>query len=1303
MPSTSTLRTLLIAVVLLGTSIARSADTPEQTANELLETAGVTGGFVVHLGCGDGTLTAALQQSDAMQVHGLDADAAAVAAARAAIQEAGAYGEVAVDRLTGSTLPYVDNLVNLLIVDDAGGIANDEILRVLVPNGVALTKGDNGEWTKTVKPWPEEIDEWTHYLHDPSGNTVAHDKVVGPPRHLQWVGSPKWSRHHDRMASMSALVSEGGRMYYIMDEGSRVSIQLPPKWKLIARDAFNGTVLWKRDIEKWQTHLFPLKSGPTQLARRLVAVDGVVYVTLGYEAPLVAIDGATGETIREYEGSANCEEVIVDGDVVLVLANREGLELREYAPINPVTGDQADVRERWHWNEKPRVVMGYDRDTGRQLWAKEGLVSPLTLSTDGQQVYFHDGESVTALDRKTGNFIWTTEPASRRSVVTFNFGPRLVVHQDVVLYAGGDGKMAAYDSGSGKELWTAQHPPSGYQSPQDLIVMQGLVWCAPTTSGRDTGIFTGRDIHTGEVKKEFPPDVETYWFHHRCYIAKATDKYLIPSRTGIEFVDPGQEHWDIHHWVRGGCLYGVLPCNGLLYAPPHNCACYPEAKLYGFNALAPRAPTRPVPTAVSDEGRLEKGPSYDVALNADAVMESDWPTYRGDNGRTGATTQKISEGLKRGWETKFGGQLTPPVAAGGKVFVSQTDTHTVHALDAGNGDIVWSFTTGGRVDSPPTVAKGRVVFGSADGWVYCVNAEDGELAWQFRAAPEDRRLMAFEQLESVWPVSGSVLVRDNAVYAVAGRSVFLDGGLRMLKLDLATGEKLAEKLMDDKNPATGNNLQEVTKILQGPVGLPDVLSCNDSNIFMRSQKFDFDCNRQEIGPHSGEFHVQGSVQRGPDVHLFAPMGFLDDTWFHRSYWVFGRSFAGGHGGYHQAGKYAPSGRILVSGGGYVYGYGRKPEHYRWTTVLEHQLFAASTDPKGYETADEVPRGGSKGGSGASTIQFGSELSLDPSKKPLTVEAWVHADNPNGTILAHGGPQNGYALTITKGKPIFHIRANQKVFIVEGPKRIGGAWHHVVGVLTEDAQLHLFVDGKQVAEAPGALIPAMPKQNLQVGADDGGSVGEYDTVFGFTGKLDDVRVYHAALSARELQQRFEDAAASPSAQPVLSLSFDDAKPVDTSSAKLTATAQAVKATDGRVGGAMAFSGAKGGGRNSKSRQNAGSQLDHKWAEDVPIYVRAMALADRHLLIVGPPDVIDEHETFAKLSGRDDSVAAVLSEQDAALKGDQGCRMLIVDSDSGEVKSSSELDALPVWDGLAIAGGRAYLCTLDGRLIAFESTE
>ena len=208
--------------------------------------------------------------------------------------------------------------------------------------------------------------------------------------------------------------------------------------------------------------------------------------------------------------------------------------------------------------------------------------------------------------------------------------------------------------------------------------------------------------------------------------------------------------------------------------------------------------------------------------------------------------------------------------------------------------------------------------------------------------------MAYEQLESLWPVHGSVLVRDGQVYCVAGRSIFLDGGLRMIRLDLATGQKLSETIMDEKNPETGNNLQEKIEILQMPVGLPDILSFDGRHVFMKSQKFDLEGNRLEIGPNSGDFAKQASKQRGDDAHIFAPMGFLDETWFHRSYWVLGQSFAGGHAGYYQAGRFAPSGRLLVQGNGYVFGYGRKPEYLRWTTTLEHQLFAAEP------TAPEIP-------------------------------------------------------------------------------------------------------------------------------------------------------------------------------------------------------------------------------------------------------------------------------------------------------------------------------------------------------------
>ena len=172
-------------------------------------------------------------------------------------------------------------------------------------------------------------------------------------------------------------------------------------------------------------------------------------------------------------------------------------------------------------------------------------------------------------------------------------------------------------------------------------------------------MFTGYDPQTGEVKKQFSPDVETYWFHHRCYRGKATEKYLLMSRTGIEFLDIAKESWMIHHWVRGACLYGIMPCNGLIYAPQHPCACYPETKLYGFNAVAPAAPTRPRPGKVSDEGRLQRGPAYAgvASRGSGAAAADEWPTYRHDATRSGSTKTKCSTDLKPAREAELGGRL----------------------------------------------------------------------------------------------------------------------------------------------------------------------------------------------------------------------------------------------------------------------------------------------------------------------------------------------------------------------------------------------------------------------------------------------------------------------------------------------------------------------------------------------------------------------------------------------------------------------------------------------------------------------
>ena len=172
----------LLAIFFCSAVVARG-----ENARDILDSAGIKGGLIVHVGCGDGKLTAALRANDSFIVHGLDTDEKNVEAARKHIQSLGLYGKIAVAQWDGKRLPYIENFANVIVVSDGCRVADDEIMRVLAPNGVALVGGK-----KTVKPRPKEIDEWTHYLHDPSNNAVAHDSVIDFLTRMQWIAGPRY-------------------------------------------------------------------------------------------------------------------------------------------------------------------------------------------------------------------------------------------------------------------------------------------------------------------------------------------------------------------------------------------------------------------------------------------------------------------------------------------------------------------------------------------------------------------------------------------------------------------------------------------------------------------------------------------------------------------------------------------------------------------------------------------------------------------------------------------------------------------------------------------------------------------------------------------------------------------------------------------------------------------------------------------------------------------------------------------------------------------------------------------------------
>jgi outer membrane protein assembly factor BamB len=814
-------------------------------------------------------------------------------------------------------------------------------------------------------------------------------------------------------------------LFSIEDRAPALSIALPAEWRLVARDAFNGVTLWELPIQAWQSSKTGFRSGPVQLPRRLVAVGDRVFVALEYDGPLVCLDAATGTTQKTYQGTEGVNEILCCGGILYLVAS---------GPDGP----------------KGRRILAIAADSGEVLWEKSdepaGGVLPATLTVGAGHVFFHDGQAVVALERSNGRVAWRKPLPSVAKRPSWS-APAMVYRDGVLLCGdratdyperwkkypalvsgmlrhGGLAQVTALSAEDGDVLWQDEAAEC-FHGPVDIFVIDGLAWVSRGPArfffertrpilaqefGEDFYIeeVAGRDLRTGEVKKTIDAaEAFTLAHHHRCFRNKATQRHIIMGRTGIEFINLTGGPSLRHNWTRGACQYGVMPANGLLYTPPHPCACYNASKVNGFFAYSSRkeAAWKDGPVA-----RLHKGPAYPGGRDqvsgirsesgkgtADSgnpkseipnpkseldptsrdSRSSDWPTYRHDNARSGCTAGSVPDRPALAWRRELPGRLSAATSADGRVFVSAVDHHTVYALDLETGKELWSHVAGGRVDSPPAYSGGRVYFGSADGAIQCVTAANGELVWRFLATPQQLSIVAWDRLESAWPVPGSVLVRDGTVYALAGRSSNLDGGVYFVKLDAVTGRPQRIKQISTRDLETGRQAEETIKNLYMPGLLYDILSSKGESIFVRETRLSLD----------------GEMRAEPQQHLYSVGGFLDDTWWHRYYMVYGTRFHNGPGGGTGRSGGAPAGRLLVCDGPRVYGYGRANRN-------TYQLFCA--DAGAAQSAN--PRGG----------RASADTVWSSAKFPIMVRAMVLARGGDeehmeaSRLVLAGPPVDGFA-------------------------------------------------------------------------------------------------------------------------------------------------------------------------------------------------------------------------------------------------------------------------------------------------------
>ncbi|MBA4388926.1 MAG: hypothetical protein C0404_13165 [Verrucomicrobia bacterium] len=759
----------LILTAITGVVLAQAgAGEPSNGAvAEPAASAGINGGLIVCLGVASPDRLADLVRHDRFLIHGLDPDGAVVEKARLALEKTGLYGRrVSVEQGRLNPLPYASSLANMVVVNGpVKGLDIKEVFRITAAGGkiwVATGVLDEGAvkaggftdvrsaaggWLAT-KVRPAGLDEWPHWRRDAADNAVSRDAFTGPPAQMQWIAEPHATRGHKPGI---VGISAGGRVFYTHDELAPFfeSSKHPGKsMALLARDAFSGVLLWKHPIASMYV--------------RGLAADGVrVFTVLESRGPCVALNAATGEVVYTCKGTEGAGEIRhLDG--VVLIKTQGALHAAE----------AAGGRVLW---SRPLS------DKGDAFLAAEGRVI-LHSQKDGALV---------ALDLKSGAEVWKRSDAAwLKGAGLSTCGENAVFFTASTGQAKFEAMVYAVSWKDGADLWNRKLINGNHYFPsQTLALRAGLLF---VRARAETGGYLILDPRTGQDKGESVP-FSGGGGGGKCTIETLSLTHLLKGgMTSLSAIDKAgiAKPMDCIS-VRSACKTGTVPANGLQYYFTQDCSC--GNTLRGTFALVPAPAAHP---ALPPGERLQRGSGNAGALKP---AQDEWPTFRQNPLRGGASAASVPGALSALWTVKMSGIPTAPVAAGGLVFAGSSDHH-VRAFDSATGALKWSYATGAPLRLPPTIHDGLCLAGSNDGWIHALNAETGKLVWRLHVAPQERKMVAFEQVESAWPLHAGVLVQDGVGYAMAGRMRDGDGAW-VLAFEPQTGKILWEKKIADLTAA----------------------------------------------------------------------------------------------------------------------------------------------------------------------------------------------------------------------------------------------------------------------------------------------------------------------------------------------------------------------------------------------------------------------------------------------------------------------------------------------------------------------
>jgi len=783
-----TFQTLIYSIVCLVLSAGILL--ADKNADKILESLGRDSGLFVVIGCGDKSapgLAAALGANGNALVHAVAGDARELESFNAAIAEAGVKGAVTAEILPLSNLPYRNYMANVVVIMDpaAGeknGLKMEEVRRVLAPNGRLVTCVRGAVDKIEEIPLPANMDVWSHRYHGADGIPMSDDEVFDLPVGFRWnaglpmnFDNPK--RSANRYSSTRAMAIDDFRcltfttaVYENLGDGWNSSYGT--NQYMSCRDAFNGRLLWRKEIgDTYYGGLYIENLAP------FVTTGTRVYLA-SPDGRMLAVDTKTGETLRALP-TKFIPGVIAASDGIVVAATwKDGKVMGSIEHYD---------RRRMDWDIDQGSIEAYDDKTGKLLWKNDFLGTSLLIA-DGcvyvvsrsekdpveknhnkpMEQLKRPPQKVMAMDLKSGKFMWETSDETLKGV-----------GQRMKLESAGHGVVAVSLDNRNKV---------------DYI-------------SKETGALLGPE----EVKK-----VQDKFFRYQGHVCTPVMRVndVILGNRGTTLSKPGMKV--NYGGVRGACLTGTIPAYGSGFIAQNWCNCAP-AMIPGLISIGPigREPTVEEMETAAEPVKIG---SYS---SADVTSDSMWSSFRGNAERSSAAACDISNEavvlwkksvadaqrsgtLKRDWLSYLNSRLTAPVISGSLAVAGDMDHNEVIAFNLKDGSVAWRFMTAGRMDVSPTLYKGICLVGDHTGYVSALKVKTGELIYRLRIAPEEKRMLSYGKVESVWPVIGGVLAADGMAYATAGRTQGSDGGIVVRAFIPETGKPIWARAI----PQRGNGVTE---------------------------------------------------------------------------------------------------------------------------------------------------------------------------------------------------------------------------------------------------------------------------------------------------------------------------------------------------------------------------------------------------------------------------------------------------------------------------------------------------------------